>query len=495
MITVDVLHLPLLGSFLRWRHSRQALQLVLLIVASAVVVHGLFGPQLAPRNLATVLTSIHWRGLLIVSVLAAGNLFCTGCPMILVRDAGRRMYHPALRWPRRLRGKWLGIALMVLVLFAYELFDLWSLPRATAWLVIGYFGLALVVDVVFSGATFCKHLCPIGQFNFTASTMAPTELRVVDVATCRSCRTADCIKGRYVERGPVERGLPPSPRLRRTSPPARRLVQRGCELGLFLPVKVGNIDCTMCLDCVHACPHDNIALATRVPGAELLESRRRSGIGRLAQRTDIAALALVFTFASLVSAFAMTSPGYAVEQHLAAMIGVHSEAPALLVLFAFGLLVAPLLLLGSAGLMTRGLAGGVPFTARELIGRYAVAMIPFGFGVWLAHYGFHLLTGILTVVPVLQSAVIDAFGHAMLGEPVWRWVGMQPGSVFPIQLGLVVLGAAGSFGLVHATSLRDHPSAPARASMPWLAIVAILTTTALWILAQPMEMRAVSFFG
>jgi len=153
------------------------------------------------------------------------------------------------------------------------------------------------------------------------------------------------------------------------------------------------------------------------------------------------------------------------------------------------------LLLGSAGLMTRGLAGGVPFSARELIVRYAFAMIPFGFGVWLAHYGFHLLTGILTVVPVLQSAVIDAFGHAILGEPVWRWVGLQPGSVFPIQLGLVVLGAAGSFGLVHATSLRDHPSAPARASMPWLAIVAILTTTALWILAQPMEMRAVSFFG
>jgi len=479
---VDVLRLPLLGSFLRWRHGRQALQLVLLVVAAAVVVHGLLGPQLAPRNLATVLTSIHWRGLLIVSVLAAGNLFCTGCPMILVRDAGRRLYHPALRWPRRLRGKWLGIALMVLVLFAYELFDLWSLPRATAWLVIGYFGLALVVDVIFSGATFCKHLCPIGQFNFTASTMAPTELRVIDVATCRSCRTADCINGRFEERGPGRR-------------PAPTLVQRGCELGLFLPVKVGNIDCTMCLDCVHACPHDNIALATRVPGAELLETRRRSGIGRLAQRTDLAALALVFTFASLVSAFTMTSPGYTVEQHLATMIGVHSEAPVLLVLFVFGLVVAPILLLGAAALMTRGLTSNVPFPARELVVRYAFAMIPFGFGVWVAHYGFHLLTGILTVVPVLQSAVIDAFGHALLGEPAWRWVGMQPGSVFPIQLGLVVLGAAGSFGLVHATSLRDHPTSPTRASMPWLAIVAILTTTALWILAQPMEMRAVSFFA
>ena len=131
----------------------------------------------------------------------SGNLFCTACPMVLARDVGRRFAHPAWRWPRRLRGKWLGLALLVLVLFSYELFDLWAMPRATAWLVLGYFGLAIVVDVLFSGASFCKHLCPIGQFNFTASMMSPTELRIVDRETCRSCQTSDCIKGRFS--GPV----------------------------------------------------------------------------------------------------------------------------------------------------------------------------------------------------------------------------------------------------------------------------------------------------
>ena len=109
--------LPLVGAFLRWRHARTAMQLVLLLVAAAVVLHGLLGPQLAPRNLATVLTSIHWRGLLIVAIAVVGNLFCTACPMVLARDVGRRFVHPAWRWPRRLRGKWLGLALLVLVLF------------------------------------------------------------------------------------------------------------------------------------------------------------------------------------------------------------------------------------------------------------------------------------------------------------------------------------------------------------------------------------------
>jgi ferredoxin len=465
---MDILGLPLVGAFLRWRHARTAMQLVLLIVAAAVVLHGLLGPQLAPRNLATVLTSIHWRGLLIVAIAVVGNLFCTACPMVLARDVGRRFVHPAWRWPRRLRGKWLGLALLVLVLFSYELFDLWAMPRATAWLVIGYFGLAIVVDVLFSGASFCKHLCPIGQFNFTAAVMSPTELRVIDRETCRSCRTSDCIKG--------------------------NATQRGCELGLFLPMKVGNLDCTMCLDCVHACPHDNIALSLRTPGAELLERGRRSGIGRLGQRTDLAVLAVVFTFAALVSAFAMTSPAYVVEQRIATAIGARSEWPILLFVFIVGLVIVPAVLLGGASVVTRTLPGPRE-SLRTTMVRYAYALVPIGFGVWLAHYGFHLLTGILTVVPVVQSAAVDTFGRALLGGPAWGWVGLQPGSVFPLQLGCVVLGAVGSMALVHAISLRDHASRPALASVPWLAVVAVIATSALWILSQPMEMRAVSFLG
>jgi len=471
---MNILRLPLVGSFLRWRYARPALQLLLLLISVAVVLHGLFGPQLAPRNLATVLTSIHWRGFLIVAIVAVGNLFCTGCPMVLARDVSRRFFHPALRWPRRLRGKWLGVALLVLVLFSYELFDLWSQPRATAWLVLGYFGLAIVIDTVFKGASFCKHLCPIGQFNFVASTMSPTELRIVERETCRTCRTSDCIKG-----SPAQAG---------------HYVQRGCELGLFLPMKVGNLDCTMCLDCVHACPHDNIALVTRTPGAELLERGRRSGIGRLAQRADLAALAVVFTFAALVSAFAMTGPAYAVEQRLAATIGTRTEWPVLAIIFLVGLLLAPALLLWSAGTITL-LFADHRGTLRATMSAYAYALIPIGLGIWVAHYGFHLLTGLLTIVPVLQSAVIDAFGHALLGGPFWGWVGLQPGAVFPIQLGCVVLGAAGSLALVQAIAQRDQPSRPVLASAPWLAVVLLIMTTALWILSQPMEMRAVSFLG
>jgi polyferredoxin len=466
---VDLLRQPLIGALIRWRHIRLALQCVLLVVAAAVVLHGLFGPQIAPRNLATVLTSIHWRGLLVIAVVAIGNLFCTACPMILARDAGRRFVHPRLRWPRQLRGKWLGLGLLVAVLFSYELFDLWEQPRATAWLVLGYFGIALLVDLLFTGATFCKHLCPIGQFNFVTSTCSPTTLQVREVATCRTCRTSDCIKGR----------------------PG----QRGCELGLFLPVKAGNLDCTLCFDCVHACPHDNIALVSRVPGTEWLATGRRSAIGRLAQRPDIAALALVFVFAALLTAFAMTAPAAAAGRGLAAAMGLRTEAPALAALFVVGLVLLPAVLVAAAAAGTRLLSRvHTPLRTplRKIAMPFVYALVPFGFGVWLAHYGFHLLTGVLTIVPVTQSAAIDLLGRAALGEPAWNWMGMRSGLVFPIQLGFVLLGTAGSLGLVRATSLRDHAARPWPASAPWMVLVMLLAAAAMWILAQPMEMRGMA---
>ena len=468
---MDVLQLPAIGAFLRWKHARLVPQLVLLLIAAAIVVHGLFGPQIAPRNLATVLTSIHWRGLLVVAIVAAGNLMCTACPMVLARDAGRRLAAPRFSWPRALRTKWIGLALLAAVLFSYELFDWWQRPAATAWLVLAYFGLALLVDLLFRGASFCKFVCPIGQFNFIASTMSPAELQVRDAATCRSCLTFDCIKGTHEPMQPM------------------RIVRRGCELNLFLPSKVGNMDCTLCLDCVHACPHDNIALTTRLPGMELLDTRRRSGIGRLAARPDIAALAVTFTFAALVNAFAMTAPAGAVERRFAHLFGLSSEAGALGLVYFMALAAAPALLLATAAALTRAATrdGRRPLTAIAMA--YSIALVPFGVGTWIAHYGFHLLTGIFTVVPVTQSAAIDLTGWAVLGEPAWQLSGMQPGAVYPLQLGFVLLGACGSIGLVQATSLRDHPGRAGRASLPWMAVVLLLAAACIWILGQPMEMR------
>jgi ferredoxin len=474
---IDVLQWPVIGTFLRWRHARTAFQLLLLAVALLVVFDGLFASRVDPTDFATTITWVHYRGLLVVALLAAGNLFCSGCPFVLVRDAGRRFAPPRFTFPRWLRTKWVAIALFAAVLFCYELFDLWALPRATAWLVLAYFAAAFAVDLIFKGATFCKYLCPIGQFNFIASTCSPLELRIKEGETCRTCRTVDCIKGT------------------RNAAASEIVLQRGCELRLFLPAKVGNLDCTLCLDCVHACPHDNIALAMRLPAAELADPRRRSGIGRLTKRRDIAALVVLFTFGSLMNALGMVAPVRGFEAAISRTFGFASEAPALGVLFGVVLIVAPLLLIGGGAEATRQLARDRSRSATQIAVNYAYALVPFGFGMWLAHYGFHLLTGALTIVPVTQRAALDLLAWPALGQPLWRLTGMRPGSVFPIQAGLILLGTMGSFAAAYQISERDYPDRPAAALIGWFAVITLLAVAALWILSQPMEMRGTGLLG
>ena len=150
------------------------------------------------------------------------------------------MFTPNLRWPRALRNKWLAVALIGVYLWAYEAFSLWDSPWLTAWLITAYFAAAVLVDSFFRGASFCKYVCPVGQYHFVVSLVSPREIAVRDKATCQRCQTYDCIRGNEKA--------------------------RGCELFLFQPKKASNLDCTFCLDCVKACPHENVGLLAVIAG-------------------------------------------------------------------------------------------------------------------------------------------------------------------------------------------------------------------------------------
>jgi ferredoxin len=470
----DLMRVPVVGKFLGLRHARTLLQIPLFIISVAMVLHGLFGPTLAPKNLATTLSWVHFRGALVLILLLAGNFFCLACPLMLPRNLARRLFQPRLNWPRPLRNKWLSLSLFILMLFAYELFDLWSSPWWTAWLIVAYFLGALVIDSVFKHASFCKFVCPIGQFNFVASTLSPLEVKVRELDVCSTCRTKDCIRGR------------------RDQTPTLKVIQRGCELALFQPMKVGNMDCTFCLDCVQACPHDNVGIITRVPSSELMIDPVRSGIGRLSRRGDLAALTVIFTFGALLNTFGMVSPVYALQTWLAAVLRINYEAPILGLLFVLFLVVEPVLLLGLAGWLTQRW-GRSREALLQLIVRYAYGLAPLGFGIWLAHYSFHFLTGLYTFIPVTQSA-LASIGLPILGEPHWGLGGLSDRVVYPLELGFLGLGLLGSLLVIYRLSEQDSSPHPIRVFTIWASLCILLWIAALWLLNQPMEMRG-TFLG
>ena len=169
----DLLRVPFLGRVLRFRSIRPLLQFPVLVLSLVMIVHGLFGPSLAPKNLAPTLGWVHFRGVLVLVLLCAGNFFCMACPFVFVRDLVRKFVHPRFVWPRALRNKWVAAVLFAGILFVYELFSLWSSPWWTAWLIVLYFASILIVDIFFKHAPFCKFVCPIGQFNFITAALSP----------------------------------------------------------------------------------------------------------------------------------------------------------------------------------------------------------------------------------------------------------------------------------------------------------------------------------
>ncbi len=479
-----------LSRVLRWPHLRTAFQVPLFLVALLLIADGLAGPQLAPKNLATVGLWVHYRGLVVLALLLFGNVFCLACPFMLVRNAGRRLFQPTHLWPRPLRNKWPAVGLFAGMLFAYELFDLWASPRWTAWLIVAYMAGALVVDSLFRGASFCKYLCPLGQFNFCSSLLSPQEVTVRSLETCARCPTKDCIKGSR-----------PAPGLQGTGTAAGgNRPMPGCQLWLYQPAKFGNMDCTFCLDCARACPYDNVTLAPRVPGAELWQDRRRSGIGRFSERADLAALAVVFTFGALLNAFAMVSPVYAVEDWLARLLNTEHELPVLALIFIAGLVVVPALLLGLTGWLSRrwsranplsDLPASHPGALGSWIVRFSYGLVPLGLGVWLAHYSFHFLTGFWTWVPVVQSLVADVAGAALLGAPRWS-LGplLPPAFLYPLEIGFLGLGWFGSLLVAYRIA-----GGQVRAWLPWAGLLSLLFAAAVWLMGQPMEMRGTFLVG
>jgi cytochrome c oxidase assembly factor CtaG/polyferredoxin len=468
----DVLRLPLLGRVLRWKHARLSLQVPLMLLAGVIIYDGFGGPQIGAMNLAGVLPWIHWRGFVILGLLAMGNVFCMACPFTVPRTFARRWLPRGRSWPRWLQSKWLAVALLALFLWAYEAFSLWDSPWWTAWIVVGYFVAALVVDGFFRGAAFCKYVCPIGQFNFVQSLVSPLEIKVRDPKVCGGCQTKDCIRGRD--------GIP------------------GCELNLFQLRKSSNMDCTFCLDCIHACPHDNVGILAEPPGKALWHDSFRSGIGRFGKRPDLAALIVVLTFGAFANAAGMLAPVLEFRDQLAShsgMSGPHTpvwRSPLLVtsLFYLFGLLVLPALMVAISAVLSRWL-GQLKESWLKVATRFAFSLVPLGFGMWLAHYSFHFLASFDAVIPAMQRFAGD-LGLA-LGEPEWRCDCCRPVADWLPRLEILFLDVGFLFslyaGLRIARNQSDGESQALKIFAPWALLIAFLFAVGVWIVLQPMQMR------
>lgn len=484
----DALQAPIVGTLLRSRYGRLAMQAVTALLALALILDGLTGPQTAARNLATVGSWVHFRGIAVLVLLLAGNLFCMGCPFTLPRTLAKRLALSGRRFPQRLRNKWIAIGGLFLLFTAYEYLDLWSSPWLTAWVIVAYFFASFVLEALFTESAFCKYVCPLGAFNFVYSTVSPAQIAVKSHDVCANCVGKECVNGSYspqtvlrLDQIPVL-GTQATREVEVEHGPHGAL---GCGTELFAPQIRGNMDCTMCLDCVRACPHDNVSLFTRAPGREL--SR---GDGWL-RRWDLSLLVIALAFMGISNAFGMVPPYYDLQAWLALNLGISSELLVLLVIFGLSNLLLPLAAASGAAVIGRLVTGCQRRDSiRDTVAAFAPAFVPIGFGIWFAHYSFHLLTGPGLIVPVIQE-FLGAVGD-------WQsWSFSLDFALIGLVQALALIGGfLWSLRLAQKAALRLYRRKALPGLLPW-ALVFLLMMLAAWqIFSLPMEMRGtLELFG
>jgi hypothetical protein len=233
----------------------------------------------------------------------------------------------------------------------------------------------------------------------------------------------------------------------------------------------------------------------RLPTTELWTDPRRAGLGRFGERWDLAALMVVLVFGAYLNAFGMITPVYALQARLAHWLNTTAETPGLLLIFVVGLLVIPAILLSVTAFASRWAAGRAD-PPGAVIRRFVYSLAPLGFGMWLAHYAFHFLTGALTIIPVAQSFLNDS--GFMAGEPLWELGPIVPPDwLFPLQVILLYGGLFGSLVTAFQIAVNRHRlrHIALRAFLPWAVLHFFLLAAAVWIMFQPMEMRGTIFLG
>ncbi len=248
----DVLALRPVRAFARSRYVPLVFQAFMVIVFAYAIYACFVAAEDSANNFGLLMFwSVFWPSMIMISLVTVGKMWCGICPLGAISAAAQRfgLNRP---FPRKLRTGAIALALWIIVVWLVrEIFDVAGHGDRTAWFFIGFVTVAVLVGWLFRDRAFCRYVCPIGIISGLWAMLSFVELRP-DREKCDACRSYECVRGN----GEV----------------------RGCPMDLHPGRLDSNRDCTYCLNCVKACPHDSPQIRLRLPGRELVQGARRLAI-------------------------------------------------------------------------------------------------------------------------------------------------------------------------------------------------------------------------
>lgn len=234
---LNLLDIPWLRSFLKSAWFQPVFQIPVLLIFLIIIAAGLFDIQQGDRNIATLLMWTIWWAAIIFTFVLVGRIWCMMCPFGAIQDWIGRLISMNKDFPKPMR----NVYLSSLIFFGLTWWDSYSgivnMPALTAFLLIGFFAVAIGMAVVFKGRAFCRYVCPIGGLISIYSMFSPIELRNKCLDVCRGHKVKECIKGTETS--------------------------RPCPMFVTPMTLDRNNYCNFCSECIKSCSQDNIVIRTR----------------------------------------------------------------------------------------------------------------------------------------------------------------------------------------------------------------------------------------
>ncbi|MFN2273576.1 MAG: FesM, partial [Anaerolineales bacterium] len=117
---------------------------------------------------------------------------------------------------------------------------------------------------------------------------------------------------------------------------------------------------------------------------------------------------------------------------------------------------------------------------------------------WLAHYGFHFAIGGLSIIPVMQSFLLDHRLAWLGNQPRWELSNVIPIDwIFPLQVIAIISGFFIALLVLARRALKPErkPLESLKEMLPWAFIITLLILLSLAVFNLPMEMRGTRMFG
>jgi hypothetical protein len=246
------------------------------------------------------------------------------------------------------------------------------------------------------------YLCPVSGFLGLYSMTSTIELRSRDLDVCVKCKTKSCRVGN-------ENGW-------------------ACPWFIYMGKLDRNNYCGLSMECVKACPSDNIALNLRPFAADT----QIKGYDEAWKGFIMIALAMAYSLILLGPSGTIKDWANVSEVQNWQGFGIYA-----LILWGSSLVILPAIFLGCAW-VSRLLARSKEVSLKEIFLAYSYLLAPLGLLAWIAFSVPLMFVNGSYIISVISDPL--GWGWDLFGTAHFEWTPLWPEYLVYAQMGLLVLG-------------------------------------------------------